>query len=159
MPHRARPYRPRSAAPTITCRYIHHPGGWCGGKWSVPLFLFLFKYCLVLQNESPKTEGGLVSSAAPDICIAYKLHLECGRLINLYDWLEVSLSAVWQQFELLSFLCWRFLLTEEDRAPLSVQTGPDADVFAFRPTQPWLPLQRAPTRTVSEKWTKSSSIL
>lgn len=30
-----------------------------------------------------------MSNAAPDICIAYKLHLECGRLINLYDWLEV----------------------------------------------------------------------
>uniref|UniRef100_A0A673CUI3 Origin recognition complex, subunit 3 n=1 Tax=Sphaeramia orbicularis TaxID=375764 RepID=A0A673CUI3_9TELE len=41
-----------------------------------------------LQNESLKTEDGSVSNAAPDICIAYKLHLECGRLINLYDWLE-----------------------------------------------------------------------
>uniref|UniRef100_A0A673CS56 Origin recognition complex subunit 3 n=1 Tax=Sphaeramia orbicularis TaxID=375764 RepID=A0A673CS56_9TELE len=35
-----------------------------------------------------QTEDGSVSNAAPDICIAYKLHLECGRLINLYDWLE-----------------------------------------------------------------------
>lgn len=43
------------------------------------------------QNDSLKTEDGSVSNAAPDICIAYKLHLECGRLINLYDWLEVSL--------------------------------------------------------------------
>ncbi|KAM9842622.1 origin recognition complex subunit 3 isoform 2-T2 [Aulostomus maculatus] len=41
-----------------------------------------------LQNESLKAEDGTVSNAAPDICIAYKLHLECGRLINLYDWLE-----------------------------------------------------------------------
>ncbi|XP_042244216.1 origin recognition complex subunit 3 [Thunnus maccoyii] len=41
-----------------------------------------------LQNDSLKTEDGTVSSAAPDICITYKLHLECGRLINLYDWLE-----------------------------------------------------------------------
>uniref|UniRef100_A0A8C9TTL2 Origin recognition complex subunit 3 n=1 Tax=Scleropages formosus TaxID=113540 RepID=A0A8C9TTL2_SCLFO len=39
-------------------------------------------YCY-LQNDS-----GIISSAAPDICIIYKLHLECGRLINLYDWLE-----------------------------------------------------------------------
>ncbi|XP_075718244.1 origin recognition complex subunit 3 isoform X2 [Rhinoderma darwinii] len=37
--------------------------------------------------KSLKNDGTL-SSAAPDICIAYKLHLECGRLINLYDWLE-----------------------------------------------------------------------
>uniref|UniRef100_A0AAQ5X6E9 Origin recognition complex subunit 3 n=1 Tax=Amphiprion ocellaris TaxID=80972 RepID=A0AAQ5X6E9_AMPOC len=42
-----------------------------------------------LQNENLKTEDGTVSNAAPDICIAYKLHLECGRLINLYDWLEL----------------------------------------------------------------------
>ncbi|CAK6956897.1 origin recognition complex subunit 3 [Scomber scombrus] len=41
-----------------------------------------------LQNDSLKSEDGTVSNAAPDICIAYKLHLECGRLINLYDWLE-----------------------------------------------------------------------
>ncbi|XP_066524034.1 origin recognition complex subunit 3 isoform X2 [Hoplias malabaricus] len=41
-----------------------------------------------LKNESLKTDTGTVSSAAPDICIVYKLHLECGRLINLYDWLE-----------------------------------------------------------------------
>ncbi|XP_062863227.1 origin recognition complex subunit 3 isoform X2 [Trichomycterus rosablanca] len=41
-----------------------------------------------LQNENLKTDTGMVSNAAPDICIAYKLHLECGRLINLFDWLE-----------------------------------------------------------------------
>ncbi|XP_067141152.1 origin recognition complex subunit 3 isoform X2 [Centruroides vittatus] len=29
-----------------------------------------------------------VPSSLPDICIAYKLHLECGRLINLYDWFQ-----------------------------------------------------------------------
>lgn len=92
MPRRACPYRPRSAALTITCRYTHH--GCVGVKRSVPLLLVLLKSFLVLQNESLKTEDGSVSSAAPDICIAYKLHLECGRLINLYDWLEVSLSDV-----------------------------------------------------------------
>lgn len=30
----------------------------------------------------------------PDICIAYKLHLECGKLINLYDWLQAFLSIL-----------------------------------------------------------------
>ena len=29
----------------------------------------------------------------PDLCIAYKLHAECGRLINLYDWM-VSFNCV-----------------------------------------------------------------
>ncbi|XP_070698589.1 origin recognition complex subunit 3 isoform X2 [Pempheris klunzingeri] len=47
-----------------------------------------------LQNDSLKTEDGTVSNAAPDICIAYKLHLECGRLINLYDWLEAYAIVV-----------------------------------------------------------------
>lgn len=29
----------------------------------------------------------------PDVCVAYKLHLECPRLINLYDWCQ-AFSAV-----------------------------------------------------------------
>uniref|UniRef100_A0A8C1TYS5 Origin recognition complex subunit 3 n=1 Tax=Cyprinus carpio TaxID=7962 RepID=A0A8C1TYS5_CYPCA len=47
-----------------------------------------------LQNESLKTDAGTISSAAPDLCIVYKLHLECGRLINLYDWLEAFLTVM-----------------------------------------------------------------
>ncbi|XP_031134931.2 origin recognition complex subunit 3 isoform X1 [Sander lucioperca] len=47
-----------------------------------------------LQNDRLKTEDGTVSNAAPDICIVYKLHLECGRLINLYDWLEAYATVV-----------------------------------------------------------------
>uniref|UniRef100_A0A3Q2PFU9 Origin recognition complex subunit 3 n=1 Tax=Fundulus heteroclitus TaxID=8078 RepID=A0A3Q2PFU9_FUNHE len=47
-----------------------------------------------IQNDSLKAEDGTVSNAAPDICIAYKLHLECGRLINLYDWLEAYSTVV-----------------------------------------------------------------
>uniref|UniRef100_A0A8C8ICG6 Origin recognition complex subunit 3 n=1 Tax=Oncorhynchus tshawytscha TaxID=74940 RepID=A0A8C8ICG6_ONCTS len=41
-----------------------------------------------------RAEDGTVSNAAPDICIVYKLHLECGRLINLYDWLEAYATVV-----------------------------------------------------------------
>ncbi|KAG5266022.1 hypothetical protein AALO_G00248960 [Alosa alosa] len=47
-----------------------------------------------LQHEGLKTESGTVSNAAPDICIVYKLHLECGRLINLFDWLEAYSTVV-----------------------------------------------------------------
>lgn len=47
-----------------------------------------------LQNEKLKTEDGSVSNTAPDICIVYKLHLECGRLINLCDWLEAYATVV-----------------------------------------------------------------
>ncbi|KAK6488421.1 origin recognition complex subunit 3 [Huso huso] len=50
-------------------------------------------YCY-LQSEALKSEGGAISNAAPDICIVYKLHLECGRLINLYDWLEAYATVV-----------------------------------------------------------------
>ncbi|XP_043118160.1 origin recognition complex subunit 3 [Puntigrus tetrazona] len=47
-----------------------------------------------LQNENLKTDAGAISSAAPDLCIVYKLHLECGRLINLYDWLEAFVTVM-----------------------------------------------------------------
>lgn len=47
-----------------------------------------------LKNEALKSEGGTITYAAPDICIIYKLHLECGRLINLYDWLQAFATVV-----------------------------------------------------------------
>ena len=31
-----------------------------------------------------------ISPVLPDISVAFKLHLECGKLINLYDWLQVK---------------------------------------------------------------------
>ncbi|XP_072315058.1 origin recognition complex subunit 3 [Eucyclogobius newberryi] len=49
---------------------------------------------LYLRNDALRAEGGGVSSSAPDICVAYKLHLECGRLINLFDWLEAYCTVV-----------------------------------------------------------------
>ncbi|XP_035744510.1 origin recognition complex subunit 3 isoform X1 [Egretta garzetta] len=47
-----------------------------------------------LKNQALKSNGGSISNKAPDICIAYKLHLECGRLINLVDWLEAFSTVV-----------------------------------------------------------------
>ncbi|XP_014118787.1 PREDICTED: origin recognition complex subunit 3 isoform X2 [Pseudopodoces humilis] len=47
-----------------------------------------------LKNEALKCDGGGISNKAPDICIVYKLHLECGRLINLVDWLEAFSTVV-----------------------------------------------------------------
>uniref|UniRef100_A0A8C5QVI8 Origin recognition complex subunit 3 n=1 Tax=Leptobrachium leishanense TaxID=445787 RepID=A0A8C5QVI8_9ANUR len=44
--------------------------------------------------KSLESDTSSLSSASPDICIAYKLHLECGRLINLYDWLEAFATVV-----------------------------------------------------------------
>ncbi|KAM9240453.1 origin recognition complex subunit 3 isoform 3-T3 [Leptosomus discolor] len=50
-------------------------------------------YCY-LKNQALKSNGGSISNKAPDICIVYKLHLECGRLINLVDWLEAFSTVV-----------------------------------------------------------------
>ncbi|XP_040596292.1 origin recognition complex subunit 3 isoform X1 [Mesocricetus auratus] len=47
-----------------------------------------------LKNEALKTEEGCIPNIAPDICIAYKLHLECSRLINLVDWSEAFATVV-----------------------------------------------------------------
>ncbi|XP_041044623.1 origin recognition complex subunit 3 isoform X2 [Carcharodon carcharias] len=47
-----------------------------------------------LQNDVLRSEGGSITNTAPDICIVYKLHLECGRLINLYDWLQAFVTVV-----------------------------------------------------------------
>uniref|UniRef100_A0A8C9MIX4 Origin recognition complex subunit 3 n=1 Tax=Serinus canaria TaxID=9135 RepID=A0A8C9MIX4_SERCA len=47
-----------------------------------------------LKNQALRCDGGGISNKAPDICIVYKLHLECGRLINLVDWLEAFSTVV-----------------------------------------------------------------
>ncbi|XP_006902095.1 PREDICTED: origin recognition complex subunit 3 isoform X2 [Elephantulus edwardii] len=47
-----------------------------------------------LKNEVLKNEEGCIPNTAPDICIAYKLHLECSRLINLVDWSEAFATVV-----------------------------------------------------------------
>ncbi|XP_006058136.3 origin recognition complex subunit 3 isoform X2 [Bubalus bubalis] len=47
-----------------------------------------------LKNEALRSEEGCIPNVAPDICIAYKLHLECSRLINLVDWSEAFATVV-----------------------------------------------------------------
>ncbi|GFG41052.1 hypothetical protein Cfor_06822, partial [Coptotermes formosanus] len=44
--------------------------------------------CCKLDNSSS------IIPSLPDICIVYKLHLECGRLINMFDWLQAFLAIV-----------------------------------------------------------------
>ena len=39
-------------------------------------------------------DQGEIPASLPDLCIGYKLHLECPRLINLYDWLVCWNSIV-----------------------------------------------------------------
>lgn len=44
--------------------------------------------CCELPNDST------ILRSMPDVCIMYKLHLEYGKMINLYDWLQAFLSVV-----------------------------------------------------------------
>lgn len=39
-------------------------------------------------------EHSQLLATLPDISVMYKLHLECGRMINLYDWLQAFRSLV-----------------------------------------------------------------
>ncbi|XP_065581270.1 origin recognition complex subunit 3-like isoform X2 [Artemia franciscana] len=49
---------------------------------------------LYLQCDCCRIEdSAAVEKSMPDTCIAYKVHLECGKLINLYDWLQ-SFGAI-----------------------------------------------------------------
>ncbi|XP_068686257.1 origin recognition complex subunit 3-like isoform X1 [Montipora foliosa] len=52
-----------------------------------------------LKCKCCQTDVGTVQDTFPDICIAYKLHLECGRLINLYDWLQAFRAVLDPQTE------------------------------------------------------------
>ena len=49
------------------------------------------------------------NSKMPGICTIYQLHLECGRLINLYDWLQVSTLIYLSIIVMLKSLCINFL--------------------------------------------------
>ena len=51
-----------------------------------------YQYLKVPELEAIKKDE--IPPFLPDISIAYKLHLECGRLINLYDWLQCWLSII-----------------------------------------------------------------
>uniref|UniRef100_UPI00358E8E2B origin recognition complex subunit 3 n=1 Tax=Myxine glutinosa TaxID=7769 RepID=UPI00358E8E2B len=54
-------------------------------------------YLQISSNEESSGQGPPstdISQSSPDICVAYRLHLECGRLINLYDWLQAFAAVV-----------------------------------------------------------------
>ena len=53
---------------------------------------FIVVHFVCLQNDNLKIKDlDEIPSTLPDICIAYKLHQECGRYINLVDWFQVWL--------------------------------------------------------------------
>lgn len=51
-------------------------------------FIFQCKCCKIVESA-----GGEIPSSMPDLSALYKLHLECGKLINLCDWLEVNFNS------------------------------------------------------------------
>jgi len=51
-----------------------------------------YQYLKVSDLEVIKKDE--IPPVLPDISIAYKLHLECGRLINLFDWLQCWLYII-----------------------------------------------------------------
>lgn len=46
--------------------------------------------CSCCRLPSPESVAGTL----PDVCLAYKLHRECGKHINLYDWLQAFAAVV-----------------------------------------------------------------
>lgn len=61
----------------------------------VSLHIALTKPAFYLPSAATSvTEHSSLSSQMPDICIVYQLHLECGRLINLFDWLCSFVAVV-----------------------------------------------------------------
>lgn len=58
-----------------------------------------------LQCDCCQTDIGTVQDTLPDICIAYRLHLECGRLINLYDWFQAFTAVLEPLIENESLKC------------------------------------------------------
>uniref|UniRef100_A0A8C4WUW8 Origin recognition complex subunit 3 n=1 Tax=Eptatretus burgeri TaxID=7764 RepID=A0A8C4WUW8_EPTBU len=58
-------------------------------------------YLQMGSKEVASTQGSGTDSllSSPDICVAYRLHLECGRLINLYDWLQAFAAVVDREHE------------------------------------------------------------
>lgn len=67
---------------------------------------FSFIFCLQCDCCKMKDNNEILSTF-PDLCIAYKLHLECGVEVNLYDWLQVSTSVILRKFY---FRLWIFIL-------------------------------------------------
>jgi origin recognition complex subunit 3 len=58
------------------------------------LHIALTKPTFYLPSATSVSEHSRLSPNMPDVCIVYQLHLECGRLINLFDWLCSFVSVV-----------------------------------------------------------------
>ena len=58
-------------------------------------FFFFCKnvLCSIAQCACCPNNPSLASPSLPDLSLVYRLHLECGKLINLYDWMQAFFSV------------------------------------------------------------------
>lgn len=72
---------------TVRCNIIGAPRAALHTALNNPHFYMQCK-CCELQDQSQ------LMGTMPDLSIVYKLHLECGRMINLFDWLQAFRSVL-----------------------------------------------------------------
>ncbi|XP_058834910.1 origin recognition complex subunit 3 [Topomyia yanbarensis] len=76
-----------SDAPTIRRHIVGVPRAAVHTALNNPHYYLQCECCELEDNTS-------LISTLPDLSVAYKLHLECGRMINLFDWLQAFRSVV-----------------------------------------------------------------
>lgn len=50
-------------------------------------------FSILSWQEMGEMTADSVSSRLPDTCLAFRLHLECGAMINVYDWMQAFISV------------------------------------------------------------------
>ncbi|XP_026751186.2 origin recognition complex subunit 3 [Galleria mellonella] len=66
---------------------VGSPRGALHTALSNPIHYLQCSCCLLASSES-------VVDTLPDVCLAYKLHRECGKHINLFDWLQAFAAVL-----------------------------------------------------------------
>ena len=57
--------------------------------------MILIKYCkFYTQAIGADACTDSVNARLPDTSLAFKLHLECGAMINVYDWMQAFISVL-----------------------------------------------------------------
>ncbi|XP_045446198.1 origin recognition complex subunit 3 [Melitaea cinxia] len=72
---------------SVKKQIVGSPRGAIHTALSNPIHYLQCSCCRLDSTES-------ISDSLPDVCIAYKLHRECGKHINLYDWLQAFAAVV-----------------------------------------------------------------
>lgn len=73
--------------PAVRRQIVGAPRGATHNALSNPHHYLQCSCCELKEHEQ-------ILPTLPDICIAYKLHLECNKFINLYDWLQAFAMVI-----------------------------------------------------------------